>query len=160
MQIGIISDTHGKLPLGVLDIFNRVNYIFHAGDIGDPDIIRKLENICPVYAIYGNIDTYPVISKYTRTLTKTISSKEIYLVHNIVNIRYHRYELFKKGLSPDIVIYGHTHKPDYQIYQNTVYINPGSASNPKEKEEGTVAVMDLDKNIQEPIFYRIKKEEG
>jgi len=55
MKIGIISDTHGVLPGSVLDIFKGVDQIFHAGDIGNQDVIQGLEIIAPVSAVYGNV---------------------------------------------------------------------------------------------------------
>ena len=75
MRIGILSDTHGSLPHEVFNIFNGIDYIFHAGDIGDISIIRDLEALCPVFAIYGNIDSWPIISYYPSMLIKEISSK-------------------------------------------------------------------------------------
>jgi putative phosphoesterase len=96
MRIGIISDTHGHLPAQVFSIFKRVDYIFHAGDIGNQSIISDLEILCPVFAVYGNIDTWPVVSKYPSFLLKELNSKLIYLTHDIVSIKLHRYELFKK----------------------------------------------------------------
>ena len=83
MQIGIISDTHGNLPSQVFSIFKGVDYIFHAGDIGSQSIIGDLENLCPVFAVYGNIDTWPVISKYPSFLLKELNSKLIYLTNAI-----------------------------------------------------------------------------
>ena len=95
MKIGIISDTHGSLPGKVINIFKGVDYIFHAGDIGDIKIIRDLEKLCPVFAIYGNIDTWPIISYYPRMLIKKVSLKTICMVHEIVNVKSMSYQLFK-----------------------------------------------------------------
>ncbi|MFW9825674.1 MAG: metallophosphoesterase family protein [Candidatus Thorarchaeota archaeon] len=158
MRIGIISDTHGYLPPQVFSIFKDADYIFHAGDIGDAGIISELEIVCPVFAVYGNIDTYPITNRYPRLLVQDIDSKIFYLVHDIVNVRLHRYELFKKNIKPDIVIYGHSHKPGYQVYQNVLYLNPGSASLPKGKDKGTVAILNTDKNQLEPEFIKIDKK--
>jgi putative phosphoesterase len=157
MQIGIISDTHGYLPSQVFHIFKNTDYIFHAGDIGDSGIISELKIICPVFAVYGNIDTYPITADYPSVLIKDIDSKVFYLVHNIVNIKLHRYELFRKNIKPDIVIYGHSHRPGYQIYQNILYLNPGSASMSKGKDKGSVALLNTKKNPWEPEFIKIHK---
>ncbi|KON28438.1 hypothetical protein AC481_01690 [miscellaneous Crenarchaeota group archaeon SMTZ-80] len=153
MQIGIISDTHGHLASKVFSVFNDVDIIFHAGDIGDIGIIQQLEILCPVFAVYGNIDKRPIISKYPSVLVKELNSKTIYLTHNIVSIKLHRYVLFKKNIVPNVVIYGHTHKLGYQIFRNILYINPGSASKPKGRDVGSVAVLNLDNNPLIPKFF-------
>ena len=87
MNIGLISDTHGSLPAAVFDVFNDVDQIIHAGDIGDPSVISELETIAPVNAIYGNIDTWPIVSRYPLTQTIEIDSYLFYLVHEVVNIK-------------------------------------------------------------------------
>jgi putative phosphoesterase len=54
--IGIISDTHGRLPQSVSKAFKNTDLIIHAGDIGDPQIIEALEKIAPIRAVRGNMD--------------------------------------------------------------------------------------------------------
>ena len=54
--IGIISDTHGRLPQSVSKVFKKTDLIIHAGDIGDPEIIDALEKIAPTRAVRGNMD--------------------------------------------------------------------------------------------------------
>lgn len=46
----------------------------------------------------------------------------------------------KKG---DILLNGHTHVPKYEVYENYIYMNPGSVSIPKENSEhGYMVVQD------------------
>src|SRR5437899_2619967 len=54
--IGVISDTHGLLRPDALAALRGSDYVIHAGDIGDPDILKKLAQIAPVTAIRGNVD--------------------------------------------------------------------------------------------------------
>ena len=39
-----------------IEFFKRCDLIVHAGDVGNPDILRVLRSIAPTYAIRGNID--------------------------------------------------------------------------------------------------------
>ena len=55
-KIGIISDTHDHFDPQVREIFQGVDHILHAGDIGLPWIIMELEDIAPVTAVTGNTD--------------------------------------------------------------------------------------------------------
>jgi len=54
VRLGIISDTHGKLPPEVFEVFEAVDHIFHAGDVGSENILTDLEALAPVTAVYGN----------------------------------------------------------------------------------------------------------
>ncbi len=56
LAVGVIADTHGKLPGQVFEALAGVSYILQAGDIGRLDIIRALEDTAPVHAVEGNID--------------------------------------------------------------------------------------------------------
>lgn len=55
-QIGILSDTHGYWDERYARYFADCDEIWHAGDIGDIAIIERLEEICTVRAVSGNID--------------------------------------------------------------------------------------------------------
>lgn len=56
MRIGILSDTHGYWDDRYAAHFADCGQIWHAGDIGDYDIVRRLAEIAPVHAVSGNID--------------------------------------------------------------------------------------------------------
>ena len=54
--VGVISDTHGLLRDEAVRLLAGVDHIIHAGDIGRPEIVARLEAIAPVSAIRGNVD--------------------------------------------------------------------------------------------------------
>ena len=64
MRIGVVSDTHGHLHPALKTALAGVNAIIHAGDIGGAELLEKLSNIAPVYAVKGNMDG----GKWTTTL--------------------------------------------------------------------------------------------
>lgn len=148
MHFGIISDTHGILPKSVIDHFKNMDYIFHAGDIGNLNVIKELRHIAPVIAVYGNIDNRETKNDLPAQKIVTFNNFSICLVHDIGSIKNFKYELFKKNIEADLVIYGHTHYPNYEIYQNTIFLNPGSISYPREQKSGTIVIAQLhDKNF-------------
>jgi len=158
MILGILSDTHGSLPEQAINHFNDVDFIIHAGDIGKPEIISTLENLAPVYAVYGNIDSWPILARHPRTIFKEFAGRSLYIIHDITSINYFRFELFKKNLKPEMVIYGHTHLPGFEIYQQIIFLNPGSASRPKANKKGTIVKLDLSRKELNPKFIEIKSE--
>jgi predicted phosphodiesterase len=57
MKIGVISDTHGLLGPEAVQALQGVDLIIHAGDVGHPEILTRLKQIAPVFAVRGNVDT-------------------------------------------------------------------------------------------------------
>ena len=55
-RIGIISDTHGLLRPEVTEVLQGCEAILHGGDINNPGILDKLNQIAPTYAVRGNND--------------------------------------------------------------------------------------------------------
>jgi uncharacterized protein len=156
MQIGIISDTHNILPKSVFKYFSNVDHIFHAGDIGSLNILEDLKQIAPVSAIYGNIDDSSIRNVVPSILFENFEDRFICLVHDIGSVKNFSYELFKTQKNADIIIHGHTHRPSYEIYQNRIFINPGSVSYPRTLSKGTIAIAEFDKNNFTHRFIEIE----
>jgi len=60
--IGLISDTHVPtraecIPKEIAQVFENVDYIIHAGDLVELSVIDELDQIAPVLAVHGNMDT-------------------------------------------------------------------------------------------------------
>ena len=75
MKIGVISDTHGKIPPATFDLLKECLLILHAGDIGNFTIINDLKEIVNtnVIAVKGNCDNfsmseYPQIQEFLSQL--------------------------------------------------------------------------------------------
>ncbi len=145
MKIGLISDTHDRLNENVFDIFKNVDIILHAGDIGKKTILDRLTEIAPVRAVYGNTDIYSIASTLPSRLNLKLEGMNILLTHNIGSIKNFVWKL-KRGdyLSPpDIIVYGHTHKPAFQNYMDYYFINPGSAGAPRGGIPASVMLLEI-----------------
>jgi uncharacterized protein len=66
-RIGLISDTHSYLDPSVLRHFEHCDEIWHAGDVGDVQVIRTLQSAKPVRAVFGNIDAADVDDAHWRS---------------------------------------------------------------------------------------------
>ncbi len=148
MRIGVISDTHGHLDPKVRDLFAGVDHIFHAGDMGFPSIVMELEELAPVTAVLGNTDD-------ARTEFKELEVVELgglkFLLHHIVDPTSPSERLQQAFLhhSPDVVVFGHSHKPFHELIGNRLYLNPGYAGRPKGEERRSVAVIRLEEGAVE-----------
>jgi predicted phosphodiesterase len=47
ITVGLLSDTHGLLRPEALDLLKGSDFIVHAGDIGDPEIVAELSRLTP-----------------------------------------------------------------------------------------------------------------
>jgi putative phosphoesterase len=120
--IGVISDTHGLLRPEAIDRLTGVDHIIHAGDIGGPYIVPGLENIAPVTAIRGNIDQAVWANSFADQEILDIAGYKIFILHNR-----NESDHDPKAAGFDIVISGHSHKPNIETIDETLYLNPGSA---------------------------------
>jgi len=146
-EIGIISDTHNHLPKAINRHFAGVNLILHAGDIGDSPILQQLHRIAPTQAIYGNMDLYTLSSVLPAQVSLKIEEFQILMQHNIGNLFNYYWKLKNKKSNtfPDIVIFGHTHRVVYEKIGDTLFINPGSASQPRGGFPASIMKLSLSK---------------
>jgi putative phosphoesterase len=121
-SIGIISDTHGLLRPEALAALRGSDYIIHAGDIGDPSILKELTKIAPVTAIRGNVDLETWAGKVPATSVLEVRDLAIYILHNLAEL-----DLKPKAAGFDVVVYGHSHVAKQETKSGVLYFNPGSA---------------------------------
>jgi putative phosphoesterase len=149
--VGIISDTHGRLPHSVAKAFEGVDFIIHAGDIGEPDVLKALDKIAPTIAVRGNMD----FGRWTQPLAaeEIIECNQIRLlvIHDVFRLK------LKPGNdAPNIIISGHTHRPLQQENQGVLYLNPGSAGYPKSGQPATVAQLQIKGQSCQARFVELK----
>jgi uncharacterized protein len=120
--IGVISDTHGLLRPQALAALRGSDYIIHAGDIGEPSILDRLNEIAPVTAVRGNVDRGAWAAKMRTTDVLEVGGVLIYVLHNLDEI-----DLKPEAAGFAAVIHGHSHRPRNEIRDGVLYFNPGSA---------------------------------
>jgi uncharacterized protein len=141
MKIGLISDTHNYLDPRVAKIFAGVDHILHAGDVGLTSLIVELEQIAPVTAVIGNTDEGLTLRE---TEVVTLAGKK-FLVHHIVTpgVGSPRIDQRMRDDAPDVVMFGHTHKPFAQQVGSTLFFNPGYAGPQRFELPRSVALMEI-----------------
>ncbi|MBK6264867.1 metallophosphoesterase family protein [Marivirga sp. S37H4] len=132
MKIGLISDTHGYYDETIPDYFGNCDEIWHAGDIGEGQIIEKLNLIAPTLAVYGNIDTPEFQKLYPEDLHFEREGLKIFMSHIGGKPPHYNPRIKKiiKEVQPDIFVCGHSHilrvitDPKHN---KLLYLNPGAA---------------------------------
>lgn len=139
MKIGVISDTHNHFDPKIPGLFAGVDHILHGGDIGLPWVILELEQIAPVTAVLGNNDAG---LSFKETEIIELGGRK-FMVHHIVDV--HRpSDVVKRRLArehPDVLVFGHSHKPFNEVIGKRLYFNPGYAGKPRFSLERTVAIL-------------------
>lgn len=136
MKLGVISDTHGVLRDEVIEHLTGCDYIIHAGDVGNKDIIDKLDNITKTFVVRGNNDK----DEWGLTLPeyREIEMDEIliYLVHDKADIP-------KDLKEVDLVICGHSHKFSNEKIDNIIYLNPGACGRKRFSLPLSMAIVEV-----------------
>jgi putative phosphoesterase len=135
-RIGVISDTHGYLDARVIDAFVGTELIIHAGDIGKPKILAALATVAPVRAVRGNTDHGPWADDLPTTALVTLNGVTLYVLHDIQQL-----DLEPQAAGIRVVISGHTHRASLEEKNNVVFLNPGSAVEPRHNSPPTVAIL-------------------
>lgn len=121
-RIGVISDTHGLLRDEAVEALAGVDRIVHAGDVQDPAILDRLQDIAPLTAVRGNVDHGPVLGELPKTAVVEVGEARLYVLHILQEMKI---DPARKGF--DAVIYGHSHQPTVETKDGVLYLNPGSA---------------------------------
>lgn len=122
MLIGVISDTHGVVTEKALEALKGSQLIIHGGDVGDPKVIKALEQIAPVYAVRGNTDRGRWAQALPMTQVVEVEDLRFFVIHDIGML-----DLDPKAAGFNAVIYGHSHVPKEEWRDGILYFNPGSA---------------------------------
>src|SRR6266480_105514 len=120
--IGIISDTHGLLRPQAIAGLQGSDVIVHAGDIGDPAILDKLNDIAPVTAVRGNVDKGAWAQRIPQTNVLEVEGISIYVLHILDEL-----DLKLEAAGFAAVVCGHSHVPKQEVKNGVLYFNPGSA---------------------------------
>ena len=106
--IGLISDTHGLVRPEVFAALDGVSRIFHAGDVGPPEVLIELATIAPIQAVWGNTDA-PGRPDLVERIEDTIDGVRIVVTHGHEIGSVNPPRLVSAYMKADVIVYGHTH---------------------------------------------------
>ena len=147
MKVLIVSDIHRKNDnyFKVVEM-HKPDLIVHCGDIEGSEYAISEGAPCPVYMVAGNNDFF---SDLPGEVEFSVGKYKCMATHG------HKYHvsmgpemLISEGVSRglDVVMYGHTHKPEVR-FENGVYaVNPGSLSYPRQEgRKPSYMIMETDR---------------
>lgn len=164
LTIGAISDTHvnpqggRRFPMEVLDLFERfrVGLIVHLGDINCEDVLYQLADVAPLIAVHGNTDNPFLKRQLPGQVTFSVGPHSIGLIHGFQSgsARQSAHEAFAGRV--DLCMYGHSHMPKIEQIDDTIFFNPGSATERRFSDHcGVGLVQFLERGIEpELVLYK------
>ncbi len=152
----VMADTHGHKARIALAVkrFGDVDMILHLGDYSrDADVIRGITKK-PVYAVRGNCD---ISSDAEPELLLTFEGVRVLMTHghrqnvksSLLNL-----SLFALEREANVALFGHTHIPTEQFYENVLLFNPGSLGEPRNLRP-SVGLLTLDKGTYRTTSVRL-----
>ncbi|MEM7335377.1 MAG: metallophosphoesterase family protein [Chloroflexota bacterium] len=167
--IGLISDTHmpqrwKTIPTAVSTIFQNVDFILHAGDVGELWVLDRLSEIAPVFAVHGNDETDDAKRELPEQQIIVVKGQRIMLWHshyaNRVDEMHTRrsdsmleacYRVVGRGRSAgaELVVFGHWHTPLVFEENGVTIVNPGAIASGnlfRQQMVQTVALLFVLKN--------------
>jgi|SRR3972149_6746553 len=161
--VGLIADTHVPararcIPKMVFKIFENADFIVHAGDLVRLSVIDELEQLAPVLAVHGNMDGPEVSGALPKINSLKIYGWKIGVMHdpNTLFGRGKMREIAKQN-GFNVLVYGHTHNANVKWEGTTLYINPGSPTNPMSSfiNKPSVALLKITKEAITPEIIQI-----
>jgi len=122
LNVGVISDTHGLLRPEAAAALRGSDLIVHAGDVGDLSVLDRLREIAPTFAVRGNVDTAPWARGLPAADVVEAGALQLYVLHDVWAL-----DLDPKTAGFAAVISGHTHRPEADVRNGVLFLNPGSA---------------------------------
>lgn len=130
-KIGLMSDTHGWIDPKVYHHFKDVDEVWHAGDIGDMQVIDDLRAFKPTRFVYGNIDNHTIRLEAPEFNRFKVEGVEVLMTHIAGKpMKYSKplYEELEQHGAPKVLVCGHSHillvKMDK--HYNMLWLNPGA----------------------------------
>jgi len=165
VRIAVLSDSHvgqriSRYPGEFLSRLRELDLIIHAGDHTSLESLKILRKFGRVVAIAGNMDEVGITSELPEKVILDIENFKVGVIHgwgppDDLTFKV-RDKFFKDGLSPDIILFGHSHVPSDEFQSGTRLINPGSLSGNAKESFGSWGILTIENDEARWDLFRIK----
>jgi putative phosphoesterase len=168
MKIGVLSDTHLSKTSGVISAvkqafrntrtindlqtllsqhFRGVDLIIHTGDFVDVAVLEMIQELAPVEAVQGNMDTGEIRTRLPEQKTLQVGGFTIGITHGYGAPTGILERV--KGLFTDVdaIVFGHTHRALNEVREGILFFNPGSPTDRIFAPYNSLGILDLSDSI-------------
>jgi putative phosphoesterase len=160
-MIGVMSDSHDNCDAiqEAVGLFKQMKceLIIHAGDFIAPFAARELERAaCPVKAVFGNCDGEKEgLEKTIRSFGEIKKAPFVFSHRGRSFLITHFHFALDKYASAgeyDVIVFGHTHKPEMKKNRGVLLINPGETGGWLSGKR-SVALFDPETGEAEIVYF-------
>lgn len=157
MKAVVVSDSHGRFGeiQRIIERETPFEMFLHAGDVqGEIGCIEEWAG-CPVYAVRGNCDWS---GGYPQEQVVSFGSERIFLTHGHrygVRAGIQEFALAAANAGATIGVFGHTHIPLSEERYGVLLFNPGSVTQPRQKD-GRPTYLVLEKEPGQSLHWEFK----
>lgn len=147
MKIIVVSDSHGSYEkLNKIALENQDAYLYlHLGDFEIPEYLMN-----PYCFIKGNCDF----------LSDAPIFKDIPTPYGIIHLEhgnhipYTTFDEYVKSKNCFIFLFGHTHQKYQGKVNETLVLNPGSVSKPRDSNKGSYLILDINSKTDIKVTFK------
>jgi putative phosphoesterase len=161
VRVIALSDTHLKpwnliLPPALESALRSADVIIHAGDMACQEAHEMLAGYAPLFAVRGNADEDRLRASLPGSRVVEVGGLKIGVVHGdglggTTLMRARAAFTMKAGPRLDCVVFGHSHVTYCERLDGVLYVNPGSATEPRRAPAGSYAVLTLSRQVEAEI---------
>lgn len=124
--IGVVADTHGLLDPRLPALFEKVEHLLHAGDIGSASVLRGLDGLTPLTAVSGNVDGGFLNAHILPQESVVLEGMRIWITHILGDPHKlsRKIRIHLEQMNPDVVVFGHTHQSFNEKMDGTLFLIP------------------------------------
>lgn len=164
IKVGVLADTHipgraWELPPAVLNTFEGVDLILHAGDVVRRQVLDTLNKLAPVEAVCGNVDDLDLRLTLPRQKVLEVGGFRIGLLHgdypDVTALARARaaFQSRPDGRSVHCVVFGHSHQSYCQTQGGVLYFNPGSPTDRRRALRPSCGLLHVDGEIRGEVIW-------
>ncbi len=147
-KIALISDSHSYIDHKTLAYLDDVDEIWHAGDIGNEEVISSLPSEKKLRAVFGNIDDQNICLRFPEWQEFELEGLKVSITH--IGGKPPRYakgvKSRIKAFGASVFICGHSHicRVEFDKELNCLYMNPGAIGQQGFHQMRTMLLFDLE----------------
>ena len=148
MLLVVLADTHVRdgsgrdLPASVWAAVGGADAVLHAGDVVGAELLARLADHAPVYAVLGNND-HGLHGVLPAQRVETFAGARIGMVHDAGPRAGRAPRLARRFPACDLVVFGHGHEPCDQVEAGVRMVNPGSPTDRRRQPRCTFGRVEV-----------------
>jgi putative phosphoesterase len=148
MRLVVVADTHipngsGRdLPDSVWRAVARADGVLHAGDVVGGELLDRLAERAPTWAVLGNNDV-GLEGRLPETIELDLEGVRVAMVHDSGARAGRETRMARRFPAADVVVFGHSHIPVSTRTDRQLLFNPGSPTQRRRQPRPTYGELVL-----------------